>query len=452
MSITRDTIVKIDLSKLDEYERALTRINQGLTTCKDDIYKQEEILDSQIEYSASGYGSPSGPLDERNEVRMYRVELEEIISMVGNMQYAISQYKEYYESYGAYPGAELVFDASEVEKILDNFKEYIWDDGWQDKVKSDSISFNVWEHSIMAGIGKENAREKAVQYNRGINDELRTELASRITILKNKTELLSSNSGVYVMNLKPLVDGVAVNEILSQFNIEDIDYKRLQSNTDVLGYVKTSLEANEILQNAFSDQKGTVTFDSVMEKLKKGITLTKGEVAVLQKAFSRLVNSYNITIADYFIFTRTSESISIKLTENGYSIIYQRIEETLEELHVYNVKGVYKVSDPEYIDLKSSGKLADTTRYLSYGGYVIDITLLSKSIAEGDLSNAFSEGTKLTIALIGEYIAISTEVGGVYGFVMSVGAFLIGSLCAIPMEHWGNQIESNEDWFGDEID
>lgn len=452
MSVSGDTIVKVDFSKLDEYERTLTRISQGVTQCTDETYDQEKKLDAQIEYPSSGYGSPSGPLEERDEVRMYRVELEEIGFMISNMLYAIKQYKTYYEEYGAYPSGQLVFDADAVETILDDFKELIWEEGWQDDITTDDFSFNIWEHSIMAGIGIQNAREKAVEYNRGVNDQLREELSAMITILKNKADTLVDNSSVYVTDLKPLVDGVTVNEILTHFNIDDIDYKRLEANTDVLDYVESSIGASEILRDNFSDQNGEVTFESVMKKLKNGITLTNGEVSLLQKKFSKIVNSYDITVVDYFYYKQTIDGYFIKLTDEGYTQLRIHIERTLEELHIYSIKGVYKETDPEYIDLKKSGKLADTSRYLSYGGYIIDVTLLSKSIAEGNLSDAFSQGTKLTISLIGEYIAISTEFGGEYGLLISIGAVVIGSLCAIPMEYWGNQIESDVDWFGDGID
>lgn len=451
MGVTRNTIVKVDFAKIDEYESTLYKIKLGLETCKTDIQEQERALHAKLSNPHSGISS--GPAQEYIKISGYREDLEGIISMVDAMIYAIQMYKEYYNQYGAYAGGELIFDAEEVEKILDKFRNKVWKEDWQDDVSGDSSTFNAWEKSIEWGIdGLENDRERAVKYNRSINGQLQHEMIRMTNIVKTKMDAITDNSSVYITNMKPLVDGVAINDILKAFDIDDINFQELQANTDVKGYVDSVSEAQDIIMDKFKDENGELTIESILDKLKKGVSLSNKEIEVLKEVLSRVLNAYNIDISMYIKITKTTEGIIINLTEEGYTIIYEKIEETLEIMHSQNIRGIYKAGDPEYIDIKNKGLLSDAGRYLEIGGFVIDGVLFLEGISRGDYSDAGGALGGLAVSLIGYGIINEWNISG---WAATISGVIIGIIALAGSEigeSIGNIVESNKDWFGDGID
>ncbi|WOO86752.1 hypothetical protein RZE82_06430 [Mollicutes bacterium LVI A0039] len=456
MNINKDTVIKINFSQINEYEANLTKIKLVLEKCKHDLELEYRTLDKQVEYRNSGsYGAynslpTGGPIYERDRVLVYKSQLEEILVMINSMIYAIQMYREYYMQYGAYPNDELIYNAEKMEKILDDFKYIICTEKWQDKISSDEFTFIMWEKSIEFGIDSlENDKERALKYNKRLNEQLKEEMASMTNVVKEKMNLLTDNSSIYIKNIRPLVDGVTIRSILQEFNISSIDYLELYHNTNVKNIAGKIENNQELLIGKFSDSNGELSIQGILENLQRGVSLTSKELNGLKEFVSRYINFYELDLTTYIIQTVTTEGVVIKLTDAGHEILYIKIEETLQIMYSQKVSGIYKVGDPEYIDVKNKGVLSEVGRYLEIGGFIIDGSLFVEGITRGDYSDAGGALGGLTISLIGYGVMNEWNPSG---WIATVAGIIIGALSiggSKVGERIGNSIESNSDWFGD---
>lgn len=276
MSASGRAIVKVDFNKIAEYQMYLNHLQMQMESA---IYGMQEVnmkLYEMIDFTKS---PPSGPTGEYDVSSKYIREMEKVLNSIYDMQYAASRYVEYYHSLGVLEYGNLVYDEATVDKVLTNFENIIYEGDWSSSLSTNSFGFELWENGILAGLDcLDSERERAVRYNKKILDDLNEDLSSMKNNLIGYTDELRDRNHVYKMNLKPLVDGVAVNSILEAFDIEDIDYQMLKAETEALASIQaklgnTSEEQLADIKKMYKDLVDDELLDNFLINCKKQIAI-----------------------------------------------------------------------------------------------------------------------------------------------------------------------------------